>query len=84
VEEAQVDGYSLPGIGQPTNVVPSDTDLPGLTNLSSLLQQGSPNGVNSKKRKVAHEEEDYAQFASGDLDADVAELLNQEGYPQER
>lgn len=84
VEEAQVDGFSLPGIGQPTNIVPSDADLPGLTNLSSLLQQGSPNGVNSKKRKVAHEEEDYAQFASGDLDADVAELLNQEGYPQER
>ncbi|RHZ59547.1 hypothetical protein CDV55_102621 [Aspergillus turcosus] len=84
VEEAQVDGFSLPGIGQPTNIVPFDADLPGLTNLSSLLQQGSPNGVNSKKRKVAHEEEDYAQFASGDLDADVAELLNQEGYPQER
>ncbi|KAF4260994.1 hypothetical protein KXX33_007748 [Aspergillus fumigatus] len=84
VEEGQVDGFSLPGIGQPTNNVPSDTGLPGLSSLSGMLQQGSPNGVNSKKRKVTHGEEDYAQYASGDLDADVAELLNQEGYPQER
>ncbi|KAF4273159.1 hypothetical protein LV164_000058 [Aspergillus fumigatus] len=84
VEEGQVDGFLLPGIGQPTNNVPSDTGLPGLSSLSGMLQQGSPNGVNSKKRKVTHGEEDYAQYASGDLDADVAELLNQEGYPQER
>ena len=36
------------------------------------------NGINTKKRKVTHGEDDYAQFASGDLDADVAELLMQE------
>jgi regulator of Ty1 transposition protein 103 len=40
------------------------------------------NGFQAKKRKVAHEEEDYAKFAGGDLDADVAELLNQESQAQ--
>ncbi|KAJ9292859.1 hypothetical protein DTO271G3_8306 [Paecilomyces variotii] len=45
-------------------------------------QSGSPsNGVSSKKRKVTHGEDDYAAFAGGDLDADVAELLRQESNP---
>ena len=35
------------------------------------------NGSNTKRRKVAHEEE-YAQFAAGDLDADVAAMIAQE------
>ena len=36
------------------------------------------NGSAAKRRKVAHEE-DYAQFAGGDLDADVAAMIEQEG-----
>ncbi|KAE8167094.1 RNA polymerase II-binding domain-containing protein [Aspergillus tamarii] len=58
-------GFALPGFG-----------LTAETAQSSL--QDDPNGLHPKKRKVVHEEEDYAQFASGDLDADVAELLQQE------
>ncbi|KAL4750875.1 hypothetical protein BDW72DRAFT_108231 [Aspergillus terricola var. indicus] len=60
--------------------------IPGLSGmgLSSYgeLQQESTNGFQAKKRKVTHGEEDYAKFAGGDLDADVAELLNQEGHSQ--
>jgi regulator of Ty1 transposition protein 103 len=41
----------------------------------------SANGFSAKRRKVTHGEEDYAQFAGGDLDADVAELLKQESEP---
>ncbi|GAD95628.1 hypothetical protein NFIA_106020 [Paecilomyces variotii No. 5] len=53
---------------------------PGL--VSSNTQSGSDsNGVSSKKRKVVHGEDDYAAFAGGDLDADVAELLRQESNP---
>lgn len=37
-----------------------------------------PNGSAAKRRKMAHEE-DYAQFASGDLDAEVAAMIAQEG-----
>ncbi|KAJ5168972.1 uncharacterized protein N7482_004566 [Penicillium canariense] len=36
------------------------------------------NGAAAKRRKVAHEE-DYAQYAGGDLDADVAEMIAREG-----
>lgn len=50
--------------------------LPGFEHLKE-----DPNG-HAKRRKVTHEEEDYAQFAGGDLDADVAELLKQESAPQ--
>jgi len=57
-------------------------DLSGLSVPRNRPQSGSPaNGVSLKKRKVTHDDEDYAQFASGDLDADVAELLKQEGNP---
>lgn len=38
----------------------------------------SLNGA-SKRQKVSHREEDYAQYATGDLDADVAALIAQEG-----
>ncbi|KAJ0426484.1 RNA polymerase II-binding domain-containing protein [Aspergillus carlsbadensis] len=60
-----------------------DASIPGLTQSSAPTSFGEfpqdvMNGFHTKKRKVAHEEEDYAQFASGDLDADVAELLKQE------
>ncbi|KAL3460482.1 RNA polymerase II-binding domain-containing protein [Aspergillus heterothallicus] len=64
-----------------------DASIPGLTQPSAAtafneMPQDILNGLHSKKRKVTHGEEDYAQFASGDLDADVAELLNQEGNLQ--
>lgn len=61
-----------------------DAGLPGLTGFSlphSAPHDHSVNGLGSKRRKVTHGEEDYAQFAGGDLDADVAELLRQEGRP---
>ncbi|EAW10453.1 CTD-interacting domain-containing protein [Aspergillus clavatus NRRL 1] len=83
IEDAQVDGkFNLSGFGQSGDIALPGTELPGLSTISSQLQQGSPNGINSKKRKATHGEEDYAQFASGDLDADIAELLNQEGNAQ--
>ncbi|KAL3429176.1 RNA polymerase II-binding domain-containing protein [Aspergillus tetrazonus] len=73
-------GFSL-GFDQPP-VAP----IPGLSGMGQPsygeLQQGSMNGFQAKKRKVTHGEEDYAKFAGGDLDADVAELLNQEGHSQ--
>ncbi|GES59451.1 DUF618 domain protein [Aspergillus terreus] len=51
--------------------------LPGFEHIEE-----DPNGLHAKKRKVTHEE-DYAKFASGDLDADVAELLQQESNAQQ-
>ncbi|OGE51563.1 hypothetical protein PENARI_c013G02683 [Penicillium arizonense] len=33
----------------------------------------------AKRRKISHGEEDYSEFAGGDLDADVAELLASQG-----
>lgn len=67
------DGFTLPGIGQPVTAPLSEPDA-----YSNDAQFGDSNGMQPKKRKVTHEEEDYAKFASGDLDADVAELLAQE------
>ncbi|KAL2856062.1 RNA polymerase II-binding domain-containing protein [Aspergillus pseudoustus] len=66
---------------------PGDDSIPGLSHPSAPnafgeLPQDIMNGLHTKKRKVAHGEEDYAQFASGDLDADVAELLDQESNLQ--
>ncbi|KAL4909147.1 hypothetical protein BDW74DRAFT_78003 [Aspergillus multicolor] len=58
-----------------------DASIPGLSGVRqpSFGELGveNVNGSHTKKRKVTHGEEDYAQFAGGDLDADVAELLNQ-------
>ena len=51
--------------------------LPGFDHIEE-----DANGLHAKKRKVTHEE-DYAKFASGDLDADVAELLQQESNAQQ-
>ncbi|KAL4932663.1 CTD-interacting domain-containing protein [Aspergillus undulatus] len=74
-------GFSL-GYDQST-----DASIPALSGQSQPsstaygeIPQESMNGLHTKKRKVAHEEEDYAKFAGGDLDADVAELLNQESH----
>ncbi|OOQ86103.1 DUF618 domain protein [Penicillium brasilianum] len=47
---------------------------PGGENDFDLAATGSA----AKRRKVAHEE-DYAEFAGGDLDADVAAMIAQEG-----
>ncbi|PYH96793.1 DUF618-domain-containing protein [Aspergillus ellipticus CBS 707.79] len=73
-------GFTLPGFGHSADPF-SASDLPH-TALDDHQLDGS-NGLHAKKRKVTHEEEDYAQFASGDLDADVAELLKQEGDAQQ-
>lgn len=59
---------NLPGVELPGLVVPPHQSSPS-------------NGVSSKKRKVTHGDDDYAAFAGGDLDADVAELLRQESNP---
>ena len=66
---------------------PTADNLPGVDRFSLSMSHNRPqadspsNGIYPKKRKVAHGEEDYAQFAGGDLDEDVAELLRQEGQP---
>ena len=58
--------------------------MSSLTMAHSRPQSGSPpaKASSAKKRKVSHADEDYAEFAGGDvmadLDADVAELLRQE------
>lgn len=75
------DGFTLPGIGQSAGMPFPVSDIPGISAYSNEHQDDDPEGLQSKKRKVAHSEEDYAKFASGDLDADVAELLAQEGNP---
>lgn len=54
---------------------PDPADLsPGGGNDFDLGANGA-----AKRRKMAHDEEDYAQFAAGDLDADVAALLASQG-----
>ncbi|OOF98255.1 hypothetical protein ASPCADRAFT_142338 [Aspergillus carbonarius ITEM 5010] len=74
-------GFTLPGFG---NSIDSSFSLAGLPSMEmSEHQLDGSNGLHAKKRKVTHEEEDYAQFASGDLDADVAELLKQESDAQQ-
>ena len=74
--------FILPSTEQPgTSAMPilPGTELPGVSaSLSQHQYDGSPNGASAKKRKVEHGDEDYAQFAGGDLDADVAQLLEQE------
>lgn len=73
--------FILPSVEQTSGMPLPGTELPGLSaSLSQDQYDGNTNGAdtNAKRRKVAHGEEDYAQFASGDLDADVAQLLEQE------
>lgn len=67
----------LPGIGQHDNgmTFPDPSNLsPGGDNDFDLSTNGA-----AKRRKTSHNEEDYAQFAAGDLDADVAALLASQG-----
>lgn len=70
------EGLSLPGIGQDSGMTfPDPSNLsPGGGNDFDLSGNGS-----AKRRKTSHSEEDYAQFAGGDLDADVAALLESQG-----
>ncbi|EHA20851.1 hypothetical protein CBS63078_8204 [Aspergillus niger] len=74
-------GFTLPGFGNPADSSLSAAGFPPV-GLGEHQTDGS-NGLHAKRRKVTHEEEDYAQFAGGDLDADVAELLKQEGDAQQ-
>ncbi|GKZ33085.1 regulation of nuclear pre-mRNA domain containing protein 1B [Aspergillus brasiliensis] len=74
-------GFTLPGFGNPADASLPPVGFPAV-GLGEHQTDGS-NGLHAKKRKVTHEEEDYAQFAGGDLDADVAELLKQEGDAQQ-
>ncbi|CAI7564916.1 unnamed protein product [Penicillium manginii] len=70
------DALVIPHMGQPDNGAsfPDPSDLsPGGDNDFDLS-----NGA-AKRRKVVHGEEDYAEFANEDLDADVAELIAQQG-----
>lgn len=58
-------------------------DIEETGNGSSFVSQGHANGNTldisngPKRRKISHGEEDYAAFAGGDLDPDLADLLNQ-------
>ncbi|KAI9037903.1 CTD-interacting domain-containing protein [Aspergillus affinis] len=73
-------GFTLGGFTYP----PTGSSLPGTDLSSAYTDPQDPNGFYAKKRKVDHGEEDYSKFASGELDADVAELLQQEsGAPQQ-
>lgn len=73
-------GFIIPGMGGHPD---SGSALPDLSTISpgggNDFSLGNSNGATAKRRKVTHGEEDYAQFAREDLDADVAELLAQEG-----
>lgn len=67
-------GFTLEGLAYP----PAESSFPA--DLSTAFSDAQdPNGLHAKKRKVDHGEEDYSQFAGGELDADIAELLQQEG-----
>jgi regulator of Ty1 transposition protein 103 len=77
-EEPLPGGFSLPDIGQPDDgsAFPDPSSLsPGGGNDFDLGAHGS----GAKRRKTTHEEEDYSQFAGGDLDDDVAALLASQG-----
>jgi regulator of Ty1 transposition protein 103 len=64
---------TIPDVEQPGNAVSA--------NVSSTAQEHGndfdvTNG-HAKRRKISHGEEDYAAFASGELDPDLADLLHQ-------
>ncbi|KKA22565.1 DUF618 domain protein [Rasamsonia emersonii CBS 393.64] len=80
-QEPSRQSFSLPPAQQAGGVVPGTDPSSFTLPHNPPHDDSSANGVSSKKRKVAHSEEDYAQFAGGDLDADVAELLKQESQP---
>ncbi|KAJ5836042.1 RNA polymerase II large subunit CTD [Penicillium robsamsonii] len=56
-----------------------------ITDQSTIVSPGHDNNFDittdghAKRRKISHGEEDYAAFAGGDLDADVANLLASQG-----
>ena len=72
------EGLIIPHVGQSDNGLA----FPDPSNISpdggNDFDFGA-NGAAIKRRKVTHGEEDYAQYATEDLDADVAELIAQEG-----
>lgn len=65
-----LEGGGLPGLSTTMASPPAPTDS---------SSNGVAAGGSAKRRKVAHGDEEYAQYATGELDADVAELLKQEG-----
>lgn len=71
------ENLTIPGAGSDSGMTfPDPSNIsPGGGNDFDL----SANGSGPKRRKVTHSEEDYAQYATGDLDADVAELIAQQG-----
>ncbi|KAJ5090218.1 hypothetical protein N7532_008902 [Penicillium argentinense] len=75
---------------EPSQPIPESLVISQPDNGMSLPDSSSfsPGGENdfdfgsngaAKRRKVTHDEEDYAKFAKEDLDADVAELIAQQG-----
>jgi regulator of Ty1 transposition protein 103 len=59
------------------------TEWPNMDTIHNVEQSGNGASVNAqdnghaKRRKISHGEEDYAAFAGGDLDPDLADLVNQ-------
>lgn len=65
----------VPGFAQDQGAdVPSDISPVGGNDFDF-----GTNGAGAKRRKLSHGEEDYAQYATGDLDADVADMIAEEG-----
>ncbi|KAL1967353.1 hypothetical protein VTN77DRAFT_3399 [Rasamsonia byssochlamydoides] len=81
-QDPSTQSFSLPSAATAGGVVPGTDPSSFTLPHNPPRDDSSANGVSSKKRKVTHGEEDYAQFAGGDLDADVAELLKQESQSQ--
>ncbi|KAJ5745195.1 hypothetical protein N7520_010377 [Penicillium odoratum] len=76
-EEPQMtlpDGLVIPETGS-EGALPLDSA--GLSPGGNDFDLSSNGGA--KRRKVAHGEEDYSQYATGDLDIDVAALIAQQG-----
>ncbi|KAJ5126047.1 hypothetical protein N7526_008224 [Penicillium atrosanguineum] len=77
-EEPLPEEFSLSYSGQPDD----GSAFPELGNLSpggsNDFDLGA-NGSGAKRRKTTHGEDDYSQFAGGDLDEDVSALLASQG-----
>ncbi|KAJ5792316.1 uncharacterized protein N7503_008294 [Penicillium pulvis] len=77
-EEPQMelsDGLVIPDMGPDSGLPLDPAELSPGGNDFDL----SANGAGAKRRKVTHGEDDYTQFAAGDLDVDVAALIAQQG-----
>ncbi|KAJ5937260.1 hypothetical protein N7454_004915 [Penicillium verhagenii] len=70
-----LDGLLVPELGPDSGLPLDSAELSPVGNDFDL----STNGAGIKRRKVTHGEDDYSQFATGDLDDDVAALIAQQG-----